>query len=93
MTGLFLLHWSFNPVFYFKEMEVNKMEQSKWMDLNGVVEYLPGRWSKRYIYHLISTEQIPHYKPSRNKLIFNRDDIDQWLKDCRVEPGASSEGE
>jgi excisionase family DNA binding protein len=65
--------------------------QSKWTDLNGLIKWLPGKWSKRYIYYLINTEQIPHYKPSRNKLLFSLDDIDQWLQSCRVDPDQSLE--
>lgn len=36
-------------------------------------------YSKNYIYHLTSTRQIPFYKPTENKLIFKKSEIDKWL--------------
>ena len=58
----------------------------KWTDLKGLLEELPKNFNKRYVYYLIQTKQIPHIKPSPNKLLFNINDIDQWLRNCRVEP-------
>ena len=60
--------------------------KDRWTDLKGVLEQLPGNWSKRYLYYLVSTKQIPHYKPSKNKLIFNLDDVEKWLEGSKVEP-------
>ena len=61
-------------------------EMEKWTDLEGLRGTLPGKWSKRYIYYLVQTKQIPHYKPSPNKLLFNLEDVEAWLLASRVEP-------
>ena len=60
--------------------------ESKWKDLKGLIEWLPGKWSKQYVYYLINTKQIPHYKPSKNKVLFNLDDMEAWLQGTRVDP-------
>lgn len=59
----------------------------RWTDLEGLLEALPGNWSKRYVYYLIQTKQIPHYKPTKRKLIFNLDDVEKWLRDSLVGTG------
>jgi len=61
----------------------------RWRDLNGLIDELPGSWSKRYVYYLVQTKQIPHYKPSKKKLLFNLDEVEQWLKGTRVDPDLS----
>ena len=40
--------------------------------------------SRSYLYKLTSTNQIPHYKPSGKQLYFDRDEIEDWLKQNRV---------
>ena len=59
----------------------------RWTDLDGLLEALPGSWSKRYVYYLVQTKQIPHYKPTKRKLIFNLDDVEKWLQGSRIEAG------
>lgn len=41
--------------------------------------------SRSYLYKLTSTNQIPHYKPSGKQLYFDREEIERWLKQNRVE--------
>jgi len=41
--------------------------------------------SRSYLYKLTSTNQIPHYKPSGKQLYFDREEIENWLKQNRVE--------
>lgn len=41
--------------------------------------------SRSYLYKLTSTNQIPHYKPSGKQLYFDREEIESWLKQNRVE--------
>lgn len=41
--------------------------------------------SKSYLYKLTSSNQIPHYKPSGKQLYFDREEIERWLKQNRVE--------
>lgn len=40
--------------------------------------------SKSYLYKLTSSNQIPHYKPSGKQLYFDREEIENWLKQNRV---------
>jgi excisionase family DNA binding protein len=37
-----------------------------------------------YIYKLTSTQQIPHYKPRGKILYFDRSELEQWLRQNRV---------
>ena len=41
--------------------------------------------SRSYLYKLTSTNQIPHYKPSGKQLYFDREEIESWLKQNKVE--------
>ncbi|NCD04216.1 MAG: DNA-binding protein [Clostridia bacterium] len=41
--------------------------------------------SRSYLYKLTSANQIPHYKPSGKQLYFDREEIESWLKQNRVE--------
>lgn len=40
-------------------------------------------FSKDHIYRLTCTNKIPHYKKNR-KLYFRKDELEQWLTECRV---------
>jgi excisionase family DNA binding protein len=40
--------------------------------------------SRSYLYKLTSTNHIPHYKPSGKQLYFDREEIENWLKQNRV---------
>lgn len=40
--------------------------------------------SRSYLYKLTSSNQIPHYKPSGKQLYFDREEIENWLKQNRV---------
>ena len=40
--------------------------------------------SRSYLYKLTSANQIPHYKPSGKQLYFDREEIENWLKQNRV---------
>jgi len=36
-------------------------------------------FSQKQIYKLTSTRRIPHYKPSGRKILFKKDEIDNWI--------------
>lgn len=36
-------------------------------------------WTRQRIYHLTSTNQIPHYKPMNKTLFFSKAEIEKWL--------------
>lgn len=38
-----------------------------------------------WVYQLIAAREIPHYKPNGRRVYFDRDDLDAWLKRCKVE--------
>ena len=42
-------------------------------------------FSMSYLYKLTSTHQIPHYKPNGKNIFFDRDEIEEWLKQNKVE--------
>ena len=43
-------------------------------------------FSQKQIYKLTSTRRIPHYKPSGRKILFKKDEIDEWITRGRVDP-------
>ena len=47
-----------------------------YVDIKGLVEYLP--LTKSTIYTMVNKGKIP-YKKIGSKLIFDRDEIDQWV--------------
>lgn len=47
-----------------------------YLDINSLVEYLP--LTKSTIYTMVNKGKIP-YKKIGSKLIFDRDEIDQWV--------------
>lgn len=57
-----------------------------WVTLKELKDVMPGNFSKRYLYYLVQSKQIPHYKPSPNKLLFNLADVEEWLTTTRVDP-------
>ena len=52
--------------------------QPEWFDLNGLCAYLPDRPAKQTVYGWVSRQEIPFIKKGK-RLIFRRDDIDEWL--------------
>lgn len=52
--------------------------QPEWFDLNGLCAYLPDRPAKQTVYGWVSRQEIPFIKKGK-RLIFRRDDIDNWL--------------
>lgn len=40
--------------------------------------------SKSHLYKLTSTHQIPHYKPNGKNIYFDRVEIENWMKQNRV---------
>jgi excisionase family DNA binding protein len=47
--------------------------------------------SKSYLYLLTSTKQIPHYKPSGKRIYFDRQELDQWVRQNRIKPNEEIE--
>ncbi len=54
----------------------------QWFDLDGLIDYDPGRRSKATFYKLTGKREIPFYKPAK-KLLFLKSEIDSWLKTSR----------
>ena len=47
--------------------------------------------SKSHLYKLTSTKQIPHYKPNAKAMYFDRKEIEDWMKQNRVNTQAEAE--
>jgi len=58
---------------------------SPWMDVKSAADYLS--WPAKRIYTLTSSKEIPHRKVG-NRLLFSRDELDQWLSDHYEGPPA-----
>ena len=47
------------------------------LTVEGLMDYTG--FSRKQIYKLTSTRRIPHYKPSGRKILFKKDEIDNWI--------------
>lgn len=47
--------------------------------------------SKSHIYKLTSSRQLPHYKPNGKLMYFDRKEVEEWMKQNRVETIAEAE--
>jgi excisionase family DNA binding protein len=47
--------------------------------------------AESYLYKLTSTQEIPHYKPRGKMLYFDRSELEEWLKQVRVNTHAELE--
>lgn len=45
-------------------------------------------YKKQCMYRLTSNREIPYYKPSHNKLYFDRNEVEAWMRRGRVEVGS-----
>jgi len=57
-------------------------QDSRPLTLQEASEYLGI--SKSYLYKLTSTAKIPHYKPNKKKIYFEKSDLKKWLLRGRV---------
>lgn len=53
-------------------------DQGYWMDINGLIDYLPGNPKKPTIYKKVRLGEIPHIKDDKG-LGFHSKQIDEWL--------------
>ena len=62
----------------------NKMTtaEKRVLTIGDVVE-LTG-YTKDYIYKLVWLKEIPHYKPNKKRLYFERGEIENWMLQGRV---------
>ena len=59
-------------------------EPDQWLDLNGLIEYLPSHPKVQTVYDWVGKKIIPFHKaPDTKMLIFLKTEIDQWLKTGR----------
>ena len=53
------------------------------LTVDDLIDYTD--FSQKQIYKLTSTRAIPHYKPSRRKLFFKKNEIDEWITRGRID--------
>ena len=49
--------------------------------------------SKSHLYKLTCTRQIPHYKPNSKQMYFDRAEIENWMRQNRVNTTSEAEQE
>ena len=54
-------------------------EADHWMDVEELIQYLPGNPKRQTIYCWVNDGKIPHHKASANRLAFRKSEIDKWL--------------
>jgi excisionase family DNA binding protein len=56
----------------------DKRELDGWMNIDGLIDYLPDKPAKATVYGWVSERKIPHHKGGK-KLRFLKSEIDAWL--------------
>ena len=56
--------------------------EDRWLDIDELIEYLPGKPAKATLYGYVSKGEIPSHK-SGKRLVFLKSEIDKWLKSKR----------
>jgi excisionase family DNA binding protein len=57
--------------------ESESRDTSPWMGVERAAHYLD--WPRQRLYKLSAQSAIPHYKHD-GRLLFNRDELDRWLR-------------
>lgn len=52
--------------------------ESKFLNIKEAAEYLG--YSVGYLYKLASRKKIPSYQPTGNKILFDKEEIEKWVK-------------
>ena len=60
-------------------IQPNEQSADRWMNVDQLIEYLPGKPSKQTVYCWVNNATIPHHKPSQGRLAFRKSEIDKWL--------------
>jgi excisionase family DNA binding protein len=63
-----------------KELLTKPAQVDKWLDLDELCDYLPGKPKKQTIYQRVSKNTIPHHNINGKRLSFLKSEVDQWLK-------------
>lgn len=58
-------------------------ERDRFMNLNQLIDYLPEKPARPTVYGWVARRQVPFHKEGK-KLIFKKSEIDEWLKNGRV---------
>lgn len=56
---------------------------NKFITIKEVAEYLG--YSVGYLYKLASKKEIPFYQPTGSKILFDKNEIEKWVKDGKHE--------
>lgn len=52
--------------------------ENKFITIKEVAEYLG--YSANYLYKLARSKKIPSYQPTGNKILFDKEEIEKWVK-------------
>lgn len=52
--------------------------ENKFITIKEVAEYLG--YSVGYLYKLVSKKEIPFYQPTGSKILFDKNEIEKWVK-------------
>ena len=66
----------------FEELENRLYVLKDFFTLEQAADYL--NVSKRQLYHLTATKQIPHYKPNGKLIFIQRDELHKWLLNHKI---------
>ena len=56
--------------------------KEKFMTIKDVAKFLG--FSEGYLYKLVKKKKIPYYQPTGNKILFDKEEIEKWVKNSKV---------
>ena len=71
-------HWNLQLEERISELEKNQFIQKNVLSFDEASKFL--NLSKSYLYKLTSGGQIPHYKPQGKILYFDKEELENWLR-------------
>ena len=57
--------------------------ENKFITIKEAAEYLG--YSVGYLYKLLSKKEIPFYQPTGSKILFDKNEIEKWVKNGKHE--------
>lgn len=57
--------------------------ENKFITIKEAAEYLG--YSVGYLYKLVSKKEIPFYQPTGSKILFDKNEIEKWVKNGKHE--------
>lgn len=56
--------------------------KEKFITIKDAAKFLG--FSAGYLYKMVKKKEIPYYQPTGNKILFDKEEIEKWVKNSKV---------